>query len=468
MGTAEQEVLFEDLFEEFEEPVADVVADDVALDDERRGAKAARDRLAERMDAEAGDISVAMENLATRLMEGGVVVDIDIHRWTGMVRLRAEDLGLRNHTRSRAIQLGDKLLMPPTILRTLNSLTTQLRANLERHSFRTLWGRWVTAESYKEWKAEHDRLTTEYVKIGQELADNVDAIKTRSSGVWGELRKLYTEHAREAWCRLQGYPVADTYLDDCPGTFVESYVQAILDHIPPPDEIRGSFHVEAHISYIPLPSMLDEDRARSDRVWEMAQADRQADAQRRQAQSEMESDVRAHFISKKHEMVDGFLTDLSGQMYNMFYDISTNALATMSRNKGQLLEPTLRQLNRLVEWAETMNVMDDPTLDQAVSSLRSMITQAPEQRSPIDIKDQLLAIGTVSRSVLIDLNLQPQIGNSKVAVRQRDALLGIGKRLSRARVAAAREHLDAQDIAEPLIVRARRGKIGTYQSVPQL
>jgi len=464
-----QKVTFDDLFDFAEKPLEpDMVGEDVALTDAQRGARAARDRLAERMGASAGEISVAMEDLALRLMQGGVVVDIDIHRWTGMVRLQPKDLGLKDNMRSKAILLGDKLLMPPTILRLLNSLTTQLRANLERHSFRTLWGRWVTADQYQRWKTRHDRLVTEYVQVGQSLADNVEAVKSSNNGTWGELRRLYAKHAREAWCRLNQLPVTEDYLDDCPATFVESYIQAILSHIPQADDIRQSFYVEAHISYIPLPSMLEEDRARSQRIWEMAEADRQADRQRHQAQEQMEADVRAHYLSQKQEMVDGFLTDLIGQLYNMLYDVSTNALATMARNKGQLLEPTLRQLNRLVEWAVSMNITDDAQVAKVVGDLQAMIAQAPEHRNAIDVKDQLQAIGTVARSVLVDLNLQPQVENSKVAIRQRDALLGIGDRLSRAKVATARERLDTHNEVEPLVVRARRGKIAAFQSVPQL
>jgi len=219
-----------------------------------------------------------------------------------------------------------------------------------------------------------------------------------------------------------------------------------------------------------LPSMLEEDRARGQRVWEMAEADREADRRRREAQAQMEADVQAHYMEQKAEMVDGFLADLIGQLYNMLYDVSTNALNTMARNKGQLLEPTLRQLGNLVEWASSMNITDDAQVERVIADLRSMIQRAPEARSAVDVKDQLTAIGTVARSVLLDLNLQPQIVNSKVDIRQRDALLGIGDRLSRAKVANARERLQVEGEIEPLVVRARRGsqKVGAFQRVPQV
>jgi len=470
-GTVVERLTFDDLFEiEEAAPLApDVAPEDADLTDKQRGARAARDRLAARMGAEAGDIDVTMEDLALRLMQGGVVVDIDIHQWTGKTRLHPKDLGLKDGSSSKAIILGEKLLMPPTMLRLAGSLTTQLRINLEKHSYRTLWGRWVTAEKYLEWKTEHDRLVQEFVGVGEAIADNRELILTSNNGMWGELRQLYARHAREAWCRLNHLPVKG-YASECPATFVESYVQAILSRLPDAEDIRASFYVEAKISYIPLPSMLEEDRVRSQRLWEMAEGDRADDRRRREAQVQMEADVQAHYMEQKSEMVDGFLSDLVGQLYNMLYDVSTNALNTMARNKGQLLEPTLRQLGNLVDWASSMNITDDAQVARVVSDLRAMIERAPEQRSPIDVKDQLTAIGTVARSVLLDLNLQPQIANSKVAVRQRDALLGIGDRLSRAKVAHARERLKVEGEVEPLVVRARRGstKVGAFQKVPQV
>lgn len=462
--------LFEGLPEPSKEPTADVVGEDVTLTDEERGARAARDRLAERMGADAKDIDVVMENLATRLMEGGVIVDIDIHRWTGMKRLLPKELGLNGkRTQSRAIRLGEKLLIPPTILRMINSLTTQLRANLDRHSFRTVWGRWVPATAYAIYKAEHDRLAKEYMGVGEALADNLDKVKTQDSGTWGELRKLYGEHARAVWCRLRHLPVADVNLDLCPGWFVEEYISKILSHMPSAGEIRDSFSVEAKISYIPLPSMLEEDRLRSDRLWEKAADERQADRKRQQAQEQMEADVRAHYLTEKKSMIDDFLGGLAGEVYSKIYDVSSRALATMSKNQGRLLEPTLRQLHKLVKWGDQMNIANDEELATALKDLQGMINRSSEQRTAEDVQDQLKAMGTVARSILVDLNVAPQIEDGKLSVAARDAVLGIGRRLSRGTVAKAREQLGTEGISELPIVQARRGKRApVIQTIPQL
>jgi len=462
-ATAVEEVQFIDLFEGLGEPkeelAPDVASEDVALTDEQRGALAARDRLAERVGADSKQIGVVMEDIATRLMEGGVIVDLDIHRWTGMKRLLPKELGLNGkRTRSKAIQLGEKLLMPPTVLKIINSLTTQLRAHLDSHSIRTVWGRWVPATAYQKWRQRHDQLVEEYLEVGNSLADNVSQIKQGTGGTWGELYRLYSEHARVVYCRLNHQPVDDFYLERCPAWFVDEYVDGILSHVPDADEIRRSFQVETKVSYIPLPSMLAEDRVRQNRLWEKAADEREADRRRREAKEAMEADVRAHYLTQKREMVDNFLGNIAEEVYSQIYDVSSRALTTMAKNQGKLLEPTLRQLRGLVQWAGMMNVADDQELATAIADLETMITRSTTLRAPTDVQEQLKAMGTIARSVLVDLDVNPTIKDAKLSIAERDAILGIGKRLSRATVAQAREQLGTADVPELLVVQARRGQ----------
>jgi hypothetical protein len=468
-----KKVSFEELFEEDAPQVElkpDVVEGDVPLTAEERGTIAARDRLAAKMGADAADIGIVREDIALRLMEGGMVVDLDIHTWTGVKRLLPRDLGISDkRARSKAIKLGEKLLMPPTIKRQINSLVAQLRQNLDRHSIRTFWGRWVPASAYQEWKERHDQLTKEYLEVGEALAANLDQIMTSSSGMWGELRRIYAEHARAAWCREHRLPVDEANLDMCPGRYVEEYIQKIFVHMPTADEIRDKFQVVANISFIPLPSILQEDRLRSDRLWEKAAEERDADRRKREAQEAMEADVRAHYEGQRKQLVDGFLADLAGQVYGRLYDVTTRAIATMSKNQGNLLEPTLRQLRGLVEWAQMMDVCDDTQVQKAVTDLNALISRAAENRSGEDVQAQLKAMGTVARSVLVDLNIQPTVTDTKLSIAERDAVLGIGSRLSRAEVAQAREKLGTADVEELPIVRARRGRSpGAFQEIPQL
>lgn len=470
-----EEVQFTDLFEGLlpdKAPVGpDVAGEDVALTDEQRGAIAAKDRLAERMGADKKDIRVVMQDIATRLMEGGVVVDLDIHRWTGLKRLLPKDLGLNGkRQKSDAIKLGEKLLMPPTVLKIINSLTVQMRANLDRHSVRTVWGRWVPASAYQDWRQRHDQLTEEYLKVGHSLADNVDQVRAGTGGTWGELRRLYSENARAVWCRMNHYPVDDSYLEMCPAHFVDDYVERILDHIPGPEEIRDSFEVVTNISYIPLPSMLEEDRVRQQRLWEKAADDREAARKRREAEEQMHADVRSHYIAEKETMIDSFLGALSGEIYSRIYDACTSALVTSSKNQGRLLEPTLRQLHKLLDWGRQMgSVLESTEIETALNDLRAMIGRSSELRQPVEVFDQLKAMGTVARSVLADLDTMPHVRDNKVSISARDAVLGVGNRLSRASVAKAREQLGTSDMPEPLVVTARRGgEVSETQFIPQL
>lgn len=469
MDTAQKQTTFDDVFgdgiseEEAEAKRAEKEAQLV-------GARQARDDFAQEVGGDASDIGLVLEDMALRLMEGGVVVSVHIHRWTGLKRLSPKELGLNGRkTKSKAIILGEKLMMPPTILRCINSLSTQIRSNLEHYSFRTVWGRWISAPAYLLWKNRHDELTEQYMEVGRSLADNMEAILTGESGTWGELRRLYAEHARVVWCRTNQYEVTEPHMNLCPSWYVDEYVDGIFAHMPAADEIRDSFNVEARISYIPLPSMLEVDATKKRRVWEQAADERAQDQRRIAAEEAMNADVRSHYLTEKKTMIDEYLAGLAGQVHGKIYDVTSRTLATMGKNKGQLLEPSLRMLRHLVAWGENMNPMDDQELATSLDDLRALISRSAEDRSPADIKEQLEAMGTVARSVLLDLNMVPHIEDGKLSVADRDAVLGIGRRLSRAKVASAREALGTDGIKELPIVTARRGTRGAvYQTVPQI
>lgn len=443
------------------------VSDDLPISDEQRGAMAARDRFAREIGARSEEIDVVYDDIGLRLMEGGVLVDIDVHRWSGKVQLQPKELGLDKGPSSRVIRLGEKLLMPPFILRRANSIVAQLRQNLERHSHRTAWGRWVTALAYQEWRKEHNRLVSELEEIATALADNIELIKSSSDGMWGELRRLYAEEARRAWCRSNRYAASESNLDLCPAWFVDEYVDRILAYIPTAAEIRKSFYVEAKISFIPLPSMLAEDQARSARVWERKREEQDFERRQREAREAMEADIRAQYESEKRTMIDDFLAGLAGQIYSRLYDVSSWAVNTMARNQGRLMEPTIRQINGLIEWARMMDVNNDAQVQKAISDLAGLVGQSGEARSAEDVQAKLKDIGTVARSVLLDLRLEPELADAKLSTGQRDALLGIGQRLSRAEVAQARERLGTAEVPELPIVRARRGgqEVKAFQEI---
>ncbi len=445
-----EEVTIKDWLDEFiSQPPGSglAVGDEVPLTDAQRGAYAARDRLAERMGADSTDIQVTFENIALELMQEGVVVDLDIHRWTGFKRLEGRDLGLESHAKNKAFRLGDKLLMPPILHKMANSLVTQMRANLERYSYRTFWGRFVPAGAYAEWKARQDELQVQFEAIGETLATNLEAIKAGSKG-WGELRRLYTDQARVAWCRANRLAATDYNLDEVPGWFVEEYVGRIFAAMPEAEELRRSFDVVVKINFIPLPSMLLEDDLRSQRLRE---------------KSQMERDLEQYAQEQKRGRVDEFMSEIVATAYGYVYDVSSQVLSTMGRNQGRLLEPSLRQLQSLLSWGSSMNILEDAEFTAMLAKTRDIV----EGREREDMVEVLGAMGKVAKGVMDNLGRRPQVKDPDLSLEQRDAVLGVGKRVSRRDVQRSRQVLGTQDVPELLVIQARRGQVKA-QAAPEL
>ena len=429
-----------------------VLVDDegIPLTDEQRGVLAARDRLAASMGEEAEAIAVANSDVAAKLMQAGVVINLHIGCWTGKRKLQPEDLGLDDygdaaHRIKRAINLGEVALIPPTLMRRRDSVIVQMRRNLDRFSYSTAWGQFVPAGVYQRWKERHEELVAEFFSIRDDLVEHLDELWTSRSGMWAELRLTYEEHARLVWCRLQRLPATEANLPYTPDWFIQQYVEAILRSIPSSSYIERSFYVQAIPTLIPLPSILVEDELRAQRLREQSAAERQ-----------MQADVQKYYTERKTEMVDEFLGELVREIRSRVYDTVTVAIASLEKNQGKLVGKTAQGLRNLIEWVDAMNIYDDQEIGQGLARLRHALDQAAGDRDMAAIKRQLKALGTVSRSTLLDLGLQPKIADRKLSVAARDELLGLGAGSHRALAAAARADLGTDNLPELGVVTARR------------
>jgi len=427
------------------------VSDEVPLTSDERGVVAARDRLAEQMGEEADAIRIANTSLASKLMQAGVVINLHIGCWTGKRKLTAADLGLDDLDGAtaqrvrKAINLGEVALAPPTLLRRRDSVIVRMRRNLDRYSYSTAWGSFVPAASYSEWKKRHEELVAEFFSIRDDLVNNIDQLWMAERGMWAELRLTYRAHAPYVWCRIQRLQPTEENLAQTPDWFVDEYVDRILSTIPSTEYIRDSFYVEAVPTYIPLPSIMEEDAIRAEQL-----------RARSEAEIEMQREVSRYYVERKEKLVDEFLSAVIGELRSRVYDVVTAAIASLDRNNGQLVGKTAQGLRNLITWVESMDIYDDQEIQAGLRKLRSQLDRAAGSRDVAAIRKQLKALGTVARSTLLDLNLSPKIENPKLSVKTRDALLGLSSIGHRALAAQAREELGTDGIPELGIVKLRR------------
>lgn len=93
---------------------------------------------------------------ALALMSQGVIVKLSLCRWRAKIKLESETLGLRFVDEDGSgfmkdyIRLGDQKLLPPEVLKEIETLERRARETLVTYSFGTVWGRFVPFTAFDE------------------------------------------------------------------------------------------------------------------------------------------------------------------------------------------------------------------------------------------------------------------------------------------------------------------------------
>ena len=372
------------------------------------------------------------------LMREGVLVRLHIGRWRARTTLRWRDLGIapgrgeEEQVLHELLELGHKYLLPRDDLRALDSADSSARKWLERCAFRTYWGFFVPVTAYGEWKAGNEDFKRQYLAIRDRLAANYERTVAR-------VLARYRVAARAAYRRLRRLdPEAVAELDA--ETFAERFVAEIARQIPSRDDFYASFYFDVELAYVPLPSLLAEEQAESERVRAEARADaerlglalhldrerawaeearlraevdaaRDAAAWKEQLMRQMHAEVVTQARQQKEQVVDSFLRDVVAQLRTLAYEAATDVLASLQKN-GRLHSRSVVQLRNLVEQVERLNFAGDADLDAMLAGVRMQLDLAAEDRSVREVERVLRDVAVVTRSTLIGLGEQPRSARS--------------------------------------------------------
>lgn len=386
----------------------------------------------------------------TRYMNSGVVVDLHIRRWRGVTRLSLEDLGLDKDESEKVvdelIRLGDKFLMPPAIVRELNSIDTGARKCLERYGYRLIWGRFLPAASYLSWKEENDKFVFRYYSIRDRIVEFYDEYRL-------QMIENYAKAARAAYHRAAKISGLSEAVED---VFVERFVDRVIGLIPSRDQIRDSFSFEVELSFIPLPSLLAEDQAEKERIDGEAAIERErryneirAERELTAAEIQMRRDVLESAKSQKENLVNNFMKDVVSQLNQALYDAVSDVLATTEKN-GSVHPRSVVQLESLIEKIRGMNFFGYDEIDKMISETENIVRTNPGDRKIDDVTAKLRDIATVTRSTLIGLGDRPRSAR-KVGVP--DVVTPEIVRTARGRLGILAENVEVETIGERRKVR---------------
>jgi hypothetical protein len=338
-------------------------------------------------------------------MRQGVLVTVHISRWRAVAQLTPEHLGLtfgdegEREALTKSMRLGEVYLLPDRYIKAVGSLDSLIRKNIQKWAFHTYYGEMLTAEAFQEWKEEHDRMSAQYLAIGQELFDNWQSIVF-------EVADLHMANARAAYRREKASGVSKVTREFTEDEFVRNYVDAILQAMPGGRAVMDSFGVQVDYTYIPLPDMINREYERQAQISENERVLRA----KSEAEIAMHREVMQSYKSRYDEQVVDNLKRIVTQLNDALYQAASDILAT-SGAAGRLHPRSVVQLKNAVGKVRSMNFLDYADIDRMCSQAESLLEGPAEGRSFEQAAGKLRDIVTVTRSTL--MSLQAPIERSK-------------------------------------------------------
>jgi len=447
---------------------------------------AATQKMRERIAKVLGEKDVhVLDNAWIRRMKEGVIVTLHIGHWRAKARLTYADLGLPQagdgdeKVLEELLLLGEKFLLPASYVHKMESAESAARKYLARTACETAYGPFVPFTMYAEVKKELNRYRQDYLAIGADIVDNLDAITENHIATCSDA-------ARQAYRRLSKltprFESSESFVDE--DEFVDKFVDNITALIPNKERLRTSFVFDINVSYIPLPSLVAKDMAEAKRIQIASDAERErtmaearveiakisAEEDRIRAQrqlekmkeeeavsieeaalrerenklEEMNRDVLEQARRQKEEMINGFMSDLLINLRGLVYETTTDVLASIGKNRS-MHPKSVEQLRNLVKQIGNLNFFGDAEIDQMISAVMTQLGSLSKERGVGDIEKCLRDVAILTRLSLVDLGETPRSARSLgVPDAPTDAVV----RRSRESLGLAMEGEDVEELSE--------------------
>lgn len=336
---------------------------------------------------------------ALALMSRGVIVDLRIGIWRGRARLQAEDLGLQfvdneaQEFMSKYIVLGSEKLLPAQINKEMSMIESAGRKCLERHSFDTVWGKFVPFHAFDSWANEN-----EIVK--RQFNDYVIQFCNKYNEIVDIIAIEYQKMARDVWKRT--HPNSSS----APEPFVSEFVNKVKAKIPPQSQMPSFFHYDEIFFNIPLPSVIQENVAAAKKV-EVDTTNKlfEADLERRTKQR-----IADEYLAKKKDLIDGFLNATVSSMRKYVEDLCGEVLEAIGKNNVKDL--SLKQQEKIVamiDKVKMLNFYNDSEIEKLLNELRFEAMKVKGERNKDTIIDKLQRIVSVASEEFTPPDFNPTI-----------------------------------------------------------
>ena len=327
----------------------------------------------------------------TRYAQEGLIVDLHLGRERYMLQLTLQRLGIEGRTPEetkllqRTVKPGHVYLLPYDVIARGDGIDGKARQCLKRHSFKTMWGRWVHKSRYAAWRAENIEIRNEYMADMEAVLRDYD--KHRQDAIAGYLGLL-----NKAWANLM-MTVAGRQIEGISDrdTWLNLQLDSLLARIPLPEEIRKNHRYDWDVWTIPLQAQIEQDRINAGDLRLIA------------AEREMMLDVEASAKARAKAGVNGFLAEIQAQIQNQVCVVAEGALAAMQGNQGRLGRNSSVAIANLIQTVNDLVFWEDGSLEANMRRLQAILDTSSKKRDPQAVRSTLLALGAEARLALMEL-----------------------------------------------------------------
>lgn len=352
------------------------------------------------VDGKEVDIEQLKNDWALALMSQGIIVRLFVSRWRATTRLTPESLGLKfvdgkgYDFMNKYIELGKQKLLPPAVLEEIQYLENMARKNLDNFSFDTVWGKFVPFRVFKDWEQENERIRGDFMEQARVLGEKYNSMVT-------SVKEEYRIMAKDVWYRL--YPDKG---DPAP-SFVEEFASKVVAKIPSQIDIISSFKYDATYFIIPMPSFIQDDIARAEKIKNQASVDKfnsELEVQTKQIISDQ-------YIKRKKELIDDFLESTVYNLRKYVSELCDAVLQSMKQKSAtdSLSNTQITKLKKMMQKVKVLNFYDDAEISTLLKGLDSELDKIKGETNNDVIMHKLEEIVEVSKKEYIPTSFDSTI-----------------------------------------------------------
>jgi len=308
----------------------------------------------------------------------GVLVDLDIHKWTGERSLQAEDLGLRKEQLPATFKLGQKSLIPKEVIQEFTHIDYLARKLLTDMSFPFAFGnaRFVPKKMFKDFVDKLENLQQRFMNSVDSLIINYERYKL-------EVRPEYVKAAHSAFARFSKF---NEDFEEEKNAFINDFLERVAGFYPDVTTIRKRFSMNFVVFQMAMPDL--SQAGIEDVVSDTAKADL----------------IKATYQDALYEKVQEYVNNIVGELRTKAATVLKLVQGNIKEGK-RISEATLNMIKNMVEDYGKMDIVGDTEFYNRICEFRKKYVD------PYDAK-QLRGSPVIQKEMLVELTALVDIATS--------------------------------------------------------